>query len=81
MLVFTRSVFRCAELSGWIRWQSEESGDHVYILGACVIVLSVGLLTAWHPGLVFGREVWHEASWDADEQREVEKANISSTSA
>ena len=66
LLIFTRSVFRCAELSGGFNGSLANQQITFMILEGCLIIMASTVLTVLHPGLVIGREAWQGASWDAE---------------
>lgn len=51
--VFVRSVFRCAELREGFRGKLANQQVTFMDLEGGMIVIVVGLLTVWHPGLLF----------------------------
>lgn len=60
--IFVRSVFRCAELSGGFSGPLANEEVTFMILEGSMIILACITLTAFHPGLVVGRESWTAAS-------------------
>ena len=63
LTIFTRSVFRCAELSGGFRGRLANQQISFMILEGAMICIAVVCLTIFHPGLVFG-EIWQVAAWN-----------------
>ena len=66
VLILTRSVFRCAELSGGFNGSLANQEITFMILEGCLIIIATTILTVLHPGLVIGREAWQGASWDVE---------------
>jgi hypothetical protein len=62
LTIFTRSVFRCAELSGGFRGPLANQEVTFMILEGAMISIAVTSLTVCHPGLVF-KDAWHTANW------------------
>lgn len=60
--IFARSVYRCVELRDGFKGGLANDEMLFMILEGAMIVLAVGLLTVWHPGLAFG-ECWADARW------------------
>ncbi|KAK4128124.1 RTA1-domain-containing protein [Parathielavia appendiculata] len=63
ILIFVRSVFRCAELSEGFGGPLANDEVTFMVLEATMIGLACILLTAFHPGLIVGKEAWSAASW------------------
>jgi hypothetical protein len=63
VFIFVRSVFRCAELSEGFNGPLANDEVTFMVLEGTMIALACILLTAFHPGLVVGREAWSAASW------------------
>ena len=73
-----RSVFRCAELREGFRGKLANQQVTFMVLEGGMIAIAVGLLTIWHPGLIFQR-TWQHAGWrfrgeKAEERKVVEKS-------
>lgn len=62
LTVVVRSVFRCAELAEGFRGKLANQQVIFMVLEGAMIVIAVGILTIWHPGLAF-HERWEEAGW------------------
>jgi len=62
ILIFIRSVYRVAELSGGFDSAIANDEPAFMVLEGPMIILAVAVLTAFHPGLAFDRR-WHEATW------------------
>ncbi|KAL2813865.1 RTA1 like protein-domain-containing protein [Aspergillus granulosus] len=62
LVIFVRSVFRCAELSEGFDGHLANDEVTFMILEATMIAISVVCLTVFHPGLVWKGQ-WHEAVW------------------
>ena len=62
LTIFTRSVFRCAELSGGFHGPLANQEVTFMILEGAMISIAVISLTVCHPGLVF-KNAWHTADW------------------
>jgi hypothetical protein len=60
--ILTRSIFRVAELSKGFGSKLANEEIPFMILEGAMIVISTGLMTAAHPGMVFG-EKWRNAGW------------------
>ena len=63
LTIFTRCVFRCAELSGGFDGRLANQQVSFMILEGAMICIAVICLTAFHPGWVFG-ENWRAAAWN-----------------
>ena len=63
LTIFTRSVFRVAELSGGFHGRLATQEVTFMILEGAMIAVAVICLTVFHPGLVFGKEDWDVAAW------------------
>ncbi|ERF73299.1 hypothetical protein EPUS_03132 [Endocarpon pusillum Z07020] len=79
LAVFVRSVFRCAELREGFRGKLANQQVTFMGLEGGMIVIAVGLLTVWHPGLIF-QGTWQHAGWrfmgeGAEERKVVEKSD------
>ncbi|KAL2861187.1 RTA1 domain-containing protein [Aspergillus lucknowensis] len=62
LVIFVRSVFRCAELSEGFDGHLANDEITFMILEATMISISVICLTLFHPGLVWKAQ-WHQAVW------------------
>ena len=62
LTIFTRSVFRCAELSGGFHGPLANQEVTFMILEGAMISIAVISLTVCHPGVVF-KDAWHTADW------------------
>jgi RTA1 like protein len=62
LAIFVKSVFRCAELRDGFKGQLANDEMTSMILEGAIILIAVGLLTVWHPGLAF-RGKWTNAAW------------------
>ncbi|KAL4974922.1 RTA1 like protein-domain-containing protein [Aspergillus desertorum] len=81
LVIFVRSVYRCAELREG--FQGELANDEVtfMILEAAMIAIAVIALTVFHPGVVWKGQ-WNEAVWSTrgkDEQRYRKTASMDSS--
>ncbi|KAL5041711.1 hypothetical protein BDW71DRAFT_162784 [Aspergillus fruticulosus] len=81
LLIFVRSVYRCAELREG--FDGELANDQVtfMILEAAMIAIAVIALTAFHPGAVWKGQ-WNEAVWSTrgkDEQKYRKTSSIDSS--
>jgi len=62
ILIFIRSVYRVAELSGGFESAIANDEPAFMVFEGPMIILAVVVLTAFHPGFAFDRR-WHEATW------------------
>jgi hypothetical protein len=62
LTIFTRSVFRCTELSGGFHGPLANQEVTFMILEGAMISIAIISLTVCHPGLVF-KNAWHTADW------------------
>ncbi|KAL3464825.1 RTA1 like protein-domain-containing protein [Aspergillus heterothallicus] len=62
LVIFVRSVFRCAELSEGFDGHLANDEVTFMILEATMIAIAIVCLTAFHPGLVWKAQ-WHQAVW------------------
>jgi hypothetical protein len=63
MTIFTRSVFRVAELSGGFGGHlANDQVSYMILEGAMIAIASIAL-TVMHPGFGFGRKAWAEGDW------------------
>jgi hypothetical protein len=79
LTIFTRSVFRVAELSGG--FGSYLANDEVLymILEGAMIVIASTALTVMHPGIGFGKEAWEAGDWHFRTRKEVETSENSAS--
>jgi len=61
--IFTRCVFRVAELSGGFGGHLANDQVSYMILEGVMIVIASICLSVMHPGFGFGREAWKEGDW------------------
>ena len=59
LAIFVRSVFRCVELREGFRGKLANQQFIFMVLEGRMIVIAVGSLTLWHPGLMF-QGIWQE---------------------
>ncbi|KAL2270085.1 hypothetical protein VTJ83DRAFT_2269 [Remersonia thermophila] len=71
MLIFVRSVFRCAELSEGFDGPLANDQVTFMVLEGTMVALACILLTVAHPGITVGRERWHAASWKANKVKKA----------
>ncbi|KAK4101608.1 RTA1-domain-containing protein [Parathielavia hyrcaniae] len=76
VFIFVRSVFRCAELSEGFGGPLANDEVTFMVLEATMIGLACILLTASHPGLVVGSEVWSAASWKAGKKHGSSRGDV-----
>jgi len=62
LAIFIRSIFRCVELSEGFDGKLANDEVTYMILEGAMVVIAVGLLTAFHPGFAFGG-MWNSATW------------------
>ena len=74
--IFIRSVFRCVELKNGFQGKLANNQVTFMILEGAMVITAVLLLTAFHPGVVFG-STWKEAHWHLRRKKESnEKSNV-----
>lgn len=62
LTIFTRSVFRCAELSGGFNGKLFNDQITFMILEGPMIIMACTALTLFHPGIAFQGH-WHDANF------------------
>ncbi|RDW63446.1 sphingoid long-chain base transporter RSB1 [Coleophoma cylindrospora] len=74
VLIFIRSIFRCAELSKG--FNSPIANDEVsyMILEGAMMVLATGVMTIFHPGLVF-RGAWSNSGWSFGKKKGLKSSS------
>jgi hypothetical protein len=79
LTIFTRSVFRVAELSGGFgSYLANDEVLYMILEGAMVIIASTAL-TVMHPGIGFGKEAWTAGDWHFRTRKEVETSENSAS--
>jgi hypothetical protein len=72
LTIFTRSVFRVAELSdGFGSYLANDEVLYMILEGAMIVIASTAL-TVMHPGIGFGKEAWKAGDWHFRTRKGVE---------
>lgn len=72
LTVFTRSVFRCAELKDGFQGHLANDQITFMILEGAMVAIAVILMTAVHPGIAFQGN-WNRATWFMRKKNEVKE--------
>lgn len=78
--IFVRSVFRTAELQGGFNGKLANQQITFMVLEGVMIILATTVLTAWHPGVVIGREAWDGANWSYEKKEAKRLAKMNGAS-
>lgn len=75
LTIFIRSVFRCVELREGFDGRLANDEVTFMVLEGAMIVIAVGSLTFWHPGVVY-RGKWQAAGWSLRGRKVEEQKRI-----